>query len=321
MIAALNQAMDEAMAADERVVILGEDVGWDGGIFRATDGLIQKYGEQRVIDTPLAESGIVGTALGMALNGLLPIAEMQFSGFMYTAFHQIENHVARFRYRTRGGMPVPMVIRAPYGAGVRALEHHSESREAYWAHTPGLKVVIPSGPRNARALLHAAIKDPDPVIFYEPKASYRAFREEVPEAVDDVAIGRCAVEADGTDLTLIAYGAMLPRARAAARQIADEDGASIELIDVLTLAPLDSETLVASVQKTGRAVVVHEAARSYGPAAEIVARLVDDCFFSLEAPIARVTGYDTPPPFFAREQFYLPTLGRIAHAIRQTLAL
>jgi len=321
MIAALNRAMDEAMAADEHVVILGEDVGWDGGIFRATDGLIQKYGEARVIDTPLAEAGIIGTAVGMAFNGLKPIAEMQFSGFMYTAFHQIENHVARYRYRTRGGLPVPMVIRAPYGAGVRALEHHSESREAYWAHTPGLKMVIPSTPRNARSLLLAAIDDPDPVIFYEPKASYRTFRQEVPEDPERAKIGQADVVREGDAITLIAYGAMMPRVLKAAEQLAEADGQEAEVVDVLTLAPLDAATLVASVEKTGRAVVVHEAARSYGPGAEICAQLVDRCFFSLEAPVARVTGFDTPPPFFAREQMYLPTVERIVHAARQTLAL
>ncbi len=320
MVEALNLALKEKLAEDDRVVILGQDVGVDGGIFRVTLGLIEEFGPERVIDTPLAEAGIIGMAIGMAMNGLIPLPEMQFSGFSYTAFHQIENHVARYRWRTRGRFPMPMVIRMPYGAGVRAFELHSESREAYWAHTPGLKVVIPSTPRKARALLRAAIEDPDPVVFYEPKAIYRAFREEVPEEPETLAIGKAEVVREGTDITLIAYGAMMPRTLEAADMLAAE-GISAEVIDLMTISPIDDETITASARKTGRVVVVHEACRSFGPAAEIIARLNDKVFFHLEAPVARVTGYDMPPPFFAREQLFLPSPQRIADEARATLAL
>ncbi|GAB4120219.1 MAG: alpha-ketoacid dehydrogenase subunit beta [Rhodothalassiaceae bacterium] len=320
MIEAVNRALDEALARDPDVVVLGQDVGVDGGIFRATLGLIEKYGANRVIDTPLAESGILGMALGMSFNGMKPVAEIQFSGFSYQAFHQLENHAARFRWRTRGRFPVPMVARMPYGAGVRALEHHSESREAYWAHTPGLKIVIPSGPRAARALLLAAIDDPDPVVFYEPKALYRGFREEVPDEPETMEIGRARIAREGRDITMIAYGAMLPRTLEAAERLSAE-GVLAEVIDLLTLSPLDEATLLASAQKTGRVLVVHEAARSFGPGAEICARLNDKVFFSLEAPVKRVTGYDIHPPFFAREQYYLPSVARILDEARDTLSL
>lgn len=320
MIEAINLALREALASDPDVVLLGQDVGVDGGIFRATIGLIEDFGERRVIDTPLAESAILGMALGMAFNGMKPVAEMQFSGFSYQAFHQLENHAARFRWRTRGRFPVPMVARMPYGAGVRALEHHSESREAYWAHTPGLKMVIPSSPRKARALLAAAIRDPDPVVFYEPKALYRAFREEVPDEPETLAIGKADIVREGADITMIAYGAMLPRTMEAAETLA-ADGVSAEVIDLISLSPLDEATIIRSVEKTGRALIVHEAAQSYGPAAEICARIVDKAFFSLEAPVKRVTGYDIHPPFFAREQHYLPSVARIIDEARDTLSL
>lgn len=320
MIEAVNLAMREALERDAGVVILGQDVGVDGGIFRATMGLIEDFGEDRVIDTPLAEAGIVGMSVGMALNGLKPVAEMQFSGFSYQGFHQVENHAARYRWRTNGRFPVPMVLRMPYGAGVRALEHHSESREIYYAHTPGLKMVIPSGPRNARALLAAAIADPDPVIFYEPKALYRAFKEDVPDEPETLPIGKAEIAREGADVTIIAYGAMLPRAMQAADKLA-EQGVEAEVVDLLTLSPLDEATLVASAEKTGRVVVVHEAAMSYGPGAEITARLNDKAFFSLEAPVKRVTGYDIHPPFFAREQLYLPTVSRIVDETLDTMSL
>lgn len=321
MVQAINLALQQEMAKDDRVVLLGEDIGQDGGVFRVTDGLIGQFGPQRVVDTPLAESAIVGMAIGMAVYGLRPVCEIQFSGFAYQAFHQLENHAARLRWRSQGRLSVPMVMRAPYGGGVRALEHHSESREAYWAHTPGLKIVIPSGPRNARALLTAAIGDPDPVIFYEAKGLYRAFREEVPEEEEMLPIGRPQIVRDGTDLTLIAYGAMVRPAMEAADLLQADDGVETEVIDLLTLAPLDDALLIQSVTKTGRAVVIHEAPRSFGPGAEIVSRLMEGAFYHLEAPIARVTGYDLVIPFFSREQWYLPNARRIVDAARRTLSL
>ena len=279
MVEALNLALRQEMEADDRVIVLGEDVGLDGGVFRVTDGLVESFGESRVVDTPLAESAIVGMAIGMATYGLRPVCEIQFSGFAYHNFHQLENHAARLRWRSRGRYPVPMVLRAPYGAGVRALEHHSESREAYWAHTPGLKTVIPFGHRNARALLVSAIRDPDPVIFYESKALYRAFREDVPERVETLPIGQPQIVREGEDITIIAYGAMMRPTIEAAERLADQEDIYAEVIAPLTLSPLDDRLLVESVKKTGRAVVVHEAPQSFGPGAEIVARLMENAFF------------------------------------------
>ena len=319
MVQALNLALRQEMAADDSVIVLGEDVGLDGGVFRVTEGLIDRFGNQRVVDTPLAESAIVGMSIGMAAYGLRPVCEIQFSGFAYHNFHQLENHAARLRWRTQGRYHVPMVLRAPYGGGVRALEHHSESREAYWAHTPGLKTVIPSGPRNARALLVSAIRDPDPVVFYEAKALYRAYREEVPEAVETLPIGQPQIVRDGADVTLIAYVAMMRPAMAAAEELSGTDGVQVEVVDLLTLSPLDDSLLIASVQKTGHAVVVHEAPRSFGPGAEIVARIMEGAFFHLEAPIERVAGFDTIIPLFSREKSYLPSVPRIVDAVRRTL--
>lgn len=315
MVEAINRALHEEMERDESVVVLGEDVGVDGGIFRATQGLIDDFGEDRVIDTPLAESAIVGVSVGMAIRGLRPVAEIQFSGFSYLGFHQIESHAARMRWRSRGRFTVPMVVRMPFGSGVRALEHHSESREVYFTHTPGVKVVVPSGPRNARSLLAAAIRDPDPVIFLEPKASYRAFREDVPEDEEVGTIGEARIVREGTDLTMVAYGAMLPRALDAAATL-DKEDIDAEVIDLLTLSPLDFKTVARSVEKTGRCVIVHEAPLSYGPAGEISARLLEEAFLRLEAPVARVAGPDVPMPYFAREQLYLPDPRRIVEAAR-----
>jgi pyruvate dehydrogenase E1 component beta subunit len=320
MVQALNLALRQEMEKDDRVIALGEDVGLDGGVFRVTDGLIDQFGDQRVLDTPLAESAIAGMSIGMAVYGLKPVCEIQFSGFSYQNFHQIENHAARLRWRSRGRYHVPMVLRTPYGGGVRALEHHSESREAYWAHTPGLKMVIPSGPRNARALLVSAIRDPDPVIFYEPKALYRAFREEVPEAEETLPIGEPQRVKEGQDLTLISYGAMMRPTLEAAEQLQDKDGMAAEVIDLLTISPLDAEILVQSAKKTGRVVVVHEAPRSFGPGAEVVSRLMEKAFYYLEAPIERVTGYDIVIPLFSREKAYLPGSERILRAARKVLA-
>ncbi len=319
MVQALNLALRQEMEKDDRVIVLGEDVGVDGGVFRVTDGLIERFGDQRVLDTPLAESGIVGMSIGMALYGLRPVCEIQFSGFSYVNFHQIESHASRLRHRSQGRFSVPLVLRTPYGGGVRALEHHSESREVFYAHMPGLKMVLPSGPRNARALLVSAIRDPDPVIFFEPKAIYRAFREEVPEEEETFPIGKSVMVREGADVTLITYGAMLRPTLEAARTLAQEDGVEAEVIDLLTLSPLDDSLFVASAKKTGRVVVVHEAPRTYGPGAEMVARLVEKAFYHLEAPVRRVTGYDVIFPLFAREDAYLPDAKRIVRAVRETV--
>ncbi len=257
-------------------------------------------------------------SIGMAVYGLRPVCEIQFSGFTYEGFHQIESHAARLRWRSQGRLSVPMVLRAPYGGGVRALEHHSESREAYYAHTPGLKMVIPSGPRNARSLLLSAIRDPDPVIFYEAKALYRAFREEVPDEEETLPIGKAQIVREGKDITLISYGAMMRPTLEAATLLQEKDGIQAEVVDLLTISPLDDEPFVQSVQKTGRAVVVHEAHRSFGPGAEVVSRIMEKAFYYLEAPIGRVTGYDVIIPLFSRENAYLPNANRIVRAARRT---
>jgi pyruvate dehydrogenase E1 component beta subunit len=321
MVQALNLALRQEMQKDDSVIVLGEDVGRDGGVFRVTDGLIDEFGEDRSLDTPLAESGIVGMSIGMAIYGLKPVCEIQFSGFSYLAFHQIECHASRMRWRTQGRLTVPMVLRAPYGGGVRALEHHSESREAFWAHIPGLKMVIPSSPRNARALLVSAIRDPDPVIFYEPKALYRAFREEVPEEEETLPLCKPIRVQEGKDLTVISYGAMMRPTLEAVLELKEKDGIEAEVIDLLTVSPLDDAMLVESVKKTGRAVIVHEAPRSFGPAAEILSRLVEKAFFYLEAPIARVTGFDVVIPLFSKEKTYLPSPQRIVRAARKVLSV
>jgi len=320
MVQAINLALRQEMASDDRVVLLGEDIGRDGGVFRVTEGLIDTFGPERVLDTPLAESAIAGMAVGMAVYGLRPVCEIQFSGFAYHCFHQLESHAARLRWRSQGRLSVPLVLRAPYGGGVRALEHHSESREAYWAHTPGLKMVIPSGPRTARALLVSAIRDPDPVVFYEAKGLYRAFREEVPDEEETIPIGQSQIVREGGDLTMIAYGAMIRPALEAAEELRASDGVEAEVIDLLTISPLDDTLMLQSVTRTGRAVVIHEAPRSFGPGAEIVARLMEGAFYYLEAPIARVTGYDLIIPYFSREKWYIPNVRRIVDAARRTLA-
>lgn len=319
MVQALNLALKQEMEKDDRVIVLGEDVGRDGGVFRVTEGLIDQFGEQRVLDTPLAEAGIVGMSIGMAAFGLRPVCEMQFSGFSYQAFHQTENHASRLRWRSQGRFSVPMVLRMPYSGGVRALEHHSESREVYYAHTPGLKMVIPSGPRNARALLVSAIRDPDPVVFYESKALYRAFREEVPEEEETFPIGKSQIVREGSDITLVSYGSMMRPTLEAAEILKEKETVEAEVVDLLTLSPLDDSLFTESVRKTGRAVIIHEAPRSYGPGAEIVAKLVDKSFYYLEAPIARVTGFDVVIPLFSRESHYIPDAQRIVRAARKVL--
>jgi pyruvate dehydrogenase E1 component beta subunit len=320
MVKALNLALLQEMERDADVLVIGEDVGVDGGVFRVTEDLHRTFGSKRVIDSPLAEAAIIGTSIGMALYGLRPVCEIQFSGFAFQCFHQIENHAARYRTRSQGRFHVPLVIRMPYGGGVRALEHHSESEEQFYAHIPGLKMVVPSGPRNARALLTAAIRDPDPVVFFEHKGLYPAAKEEVPDESETLEIGRAQVVQEGADLTLIAWGAMLRTAREAAETLQAEDGVRCEIVDLLTIAPLDRETLVRSVAKTGRALVVHEAPRSFGPGAEIVASIMDGAFLSLEAPIARVAAHDVPFPGFAREKGNVPDAARVVVAARETLA-
>jgi pyruvate dehydrogenase E1 component beta subunit len=320
MVKALNLALREAMEQDPDVLVIGEDVGVDGGVFRVTEDLHRQFGSDRVMDSPLAEAAIIGASVGMALYGLKPVCEIQFSGFAFQCFHQIENHAARYRVRSQGRFHCQMVIRMPYGGGVRALEHHSESEEQFYAHIPGLKMVIPSGPRNARALLASAIRDPDPVIFFEAKALYHAAKEEVPDEVETLPIGRANVDREGRDLTLVSYGAMLRVCREAADMLQEEDGMQTEIIDLLTLSPLDRATLAGSVRKTGRAVVVHEAPKSFGPGAEIAASIMEGAFLSLEAPIGRVAAYDVPFVGFAREKLNVPDVARVVAAARETLA-
>ncbi|MBI2155116.1 MAG: alpha-ketoacid dehydrogenase subunit beta [Candidatus Rokubacteria bacterium] len=320
MVKALNLALHQEMERDPDVLVIGEDVGVDGGVFRVTEDLHRKFGGRRVIDSPLAEAAIIGTSVGMALYGLKPVCEIQFSGFAFQCFHQIENHAARYRTRSQGRFHCQMVIRMPYGGGVRALEHHTESEEQFYAHIPGLKMVIPSGPRTARGLLVGAIRDPDPVIFFEAKGLYHAAREEVPDEIETLPLGRAQVVQEGKDLTLIAYGAMLRVAREAAQVLQDEDGVEIEVIDLLTISPLDRETVVTSVQKTGRAVIVHEAPKSFGPGAEIAATIMEAAFLSLEAPIRRVAAYDVSFAGFAREKANVPDVARVVAACRETLA-
>lgn len=314
IVQAVNQALQLEMANDPTVLAYGEDVGLEGGVFRATVGLQQEFGELRSFDSPLAESAIVGTAVGMAINGMKPVVEMQFMGFSYPAFDHIISHVSRFRNRTRGERHLPMVIRAPYGGGIRALEHHSESTEAIYAHIPGLKVVIPSTPYDAKGLLIAAIRDPDPVLFLEPKKIYRAFRQEVPEEAYTLPIGKAKVVQEGTDVTVVAWGAMIPEVQKALEGLTD---ISVELIDLRTISPMDREAIRTSVEKTGRILVVHEAAKSYGPGAEVIAAVNETAFLSLEAPPMRLTGFDTVFPLARGEMHYIPTPERIAHTIRE----
>ncbi|MED4750754.1 alpha-ketoacid dehydrogenase subunit beta [Brevibacillus choshinensis] len=318
MIQAITEAMDQKMAEDSRVMLLGEDVGVNGGVFRATENLLQKYGADRVVDTPLAEAGIIGAAIGLAMNGLIPVVEIQFLAFIYPGFEQIVSHAARMRYRTRGQYHVPMVIRTPYGAGIRGPELHSESVETFFAHVPGLKVVAPSTPYDAKGLLIAAMEDPDPVIFLEPTKLYRAFKEEVPEELYRVPIGKAKVVREGTDLSIFAWGAMLRVADEAAKQIEREQGVSCEVIDLRTIYPLDRDAIVESVKKTGRAIVVHEAHKTAGMGAEIISIINDEALIYLKAPVKRITGFDVPVPQFSIEDDYLPTPGRVMSGIMET---
>jgi pyruvate dehydrogenase E1 component beta subunit len=309
----------EEMERDPAVVILGEDVGREGGVFRVTDGLQARFGADRVIDTPLAESGIVGTAFGMAVKGLRPVAEIQFEGFLAPAMDQIMSHIARIRTRSRGRFTAPLVIRSPFGGGIHAPEHHSDSPEAIFIHTPGIKVVIPASPYDAKGLIKAAIRDADPVLFFEPKRIYRAIKEEVPDEDYTVPIGKAKVVREGNDVTLISWGAMVRETLRAAEMV-EKEGVKAEVIDLRTLSPLDEETFLISVRKTGRAVIVQEAPRTCGLGAEISARIQETSLLSLQAPVERITGFDTIVPLLKLENHYLPNPERIIRGIRKVMA-
>lgn len=314
IVEAVNDALHAAMEADDRVVVFGQDVAESGGVFRATEGLDERFGD-RVVDAPLSEIAIVGGAVGLAVYGYRPVAEIQFSGFLPPAFDQLVTHASRIRWRTRGAWSASMVVRTPYGAGVRALEHHSESLEGAYGHVPGLKVAIPSTPHDAKGLLTSAIRDPDPVLFMEPKRIYRASREEIPEGAYEVPIGEAAVRRAGEDVTVVSWGAMMPPTLEAVERL----GVDAEVIDLRTISPLDSGTVIDSVEKTGRAVVVHEAPRTGGFGAELVARINDDALLYLEAPVERVTGFDVPVPLASMEDYYVPSPPRIAAGIERAL--
>jgi len=316
LLKAINHTLDQQMEKDDNVVVYGEDVGYEGGVFRVTAGLQKKYGKDRVFDTPIAEAAIVGGGIGMAMNGLRPVAEIQFSGFMFPAYNQIAVHAARMRNRSRGKYTVPMVIRMPYGGGVRALEHHSESLETLFAHLPGLKLVIPSTPYDAKGLLTAAIQDNDPVIFMEPKRIYRAFKQDVPEEEYSIPLGKAKIVQEGDDITVVAWGAMMREAHKATESL-KEDGISVELIDLRTISPMDSDTVVESVKKTGRFVVVHEAVRTLGIGAELISRVNEEAFFHLEAHPTRITSPDITVPLPKGEHHYMLDSKRIAREIKK----
>lgn len=318
MVQAINSALDFKLKDDESVVVYGEDVGVEGGVFRVTEGLQKKYGEKRVFDTPLAESMIIGTGVGMAAGGLRPVAEIQFSGFIYPGFNQLISHVSRIRNRSRGTITCPMVIRAPYGGGVRALEMHSESLEAVYGHIPGLKVVMPATPYDAKGLMISAIEDNDPVMYLEPKKVYRAIKQEVPEDPYRIKLGKAKVVQEGEQITVVAYGAMLRTAQQGIAK-AKKDGISVELIDLRTIFPMDTDTIIESVKKTGRILIVHEAARSFGVGAEIMSLVNEEAFLYLEAPPTRLTGFDTIVPLPMGEDLYFPDADRVHHYIKKVV--
>ncbi|WP_273166401.1 MULTISPECIES: alpha-ketoacid dehydrogenase subunit beta [Marinobacter] len=320
LVEAVNMALAWEMEHDENVVVLGEDIATNGGVFRATVGLKERFGFKRVMDTPLAENLIAGTAIGMATQGLRPVAEFQFMGFIYAGMEQIVSHAARMRNRTRGRLHCPIVYRAPFGGGIHAPEHHSESTEALFAHIPGLRVVIPSSPQRAYGLLLAAIRNNDPVIFLEPKRIYRAVTQTVADNGEALPLDSCFTLREGDDVTLISWGASILETLQAADQLA-EQGITAEVIDVATVSPLDRETLLCSVAKTGRAVIVHEACRNGGVGAEIAASIAEGAFLDLQAPVVRVTGYDTVMPYYRNEQAYLPGVADIVEAVEQVIAL
>ncbi|GAB4117578.1 MAG: alpha-ketoacid dehydrogenase subunit beta [Wenzhouxiangellaceae bacterium] len=318
LVEAVTQALAWELEHDDSVVVLGEDVGINGGVFRATNGLQQRFGDQRVIDTPLAEVMIAGMSIGMAAQGMKPVAEAQFMGFIYPMIDHMVCHAARMRHRTRGRLHCPMVLRAPFGGGIHAPEHHSESTETLFAHIPGLRVVIPSSPLRAYGLLLAAIRDPDPVVFLEPKRIYRQYKEEVPDDGEELPLDVCYVLRDGSDITLVTWGAMVKETLQAADALA-EQGVSAEVIDVATIKPLDTATIIESVAKTGRCVIVHEAARTGGMGAEIAAQLADAGLWHLHAPVKRVAGYDTVMPLYKMEMQYMPSVQRILNAVNEVL--
>jgi pyruvate dehydrogenase E1 component beta subunit len=319
LVQAVRDGLAGELARDDGVVVLGEDVGRNGGVFRATEGLLDEFGPDRVIDTPLAESGIVGASVGMAAYGLRPVPEIQFSGFLYPGFDQLVSHAARLRTRSRSDLTVPMTLRAPYGGGIRAPEHHSESKEAFYAHEPGLTVVVPSTPTDAKGLLASAVRSPDPVVFLEPKRIYRAFREDVPDDPYTTPLGEAAVRREGTDVSVFTYGAMTRPTLDAAAALA-EDGVDCEVVDLRTLSPLDRETIVESFRATGRAVVVHEAPETAGMGAEVVATLQEAALPYQEAPVERVTGHDVPFPLYDLEKFYLPNAVRVREAVERAVS-
>ena len=314
LVEAVTQALAYELANDENVIVFGEDVGKNGGVFRATAGLQERFGEHRVFDSPLAESMIAGLAIGMSVQGLRPVAEFQFMGFIYPAMNQIISHAARMRNRTRGRLHCPLVFRAPFGGGIRAPEHHSESTEALFAHIPGLQVVIPSSPKRAYGLLLAAIRNPDPVIFLEPKRIYRLVKQPVEDDGKALPLGKCFTLQAGEDVTLISWGASMHETLQAAKQLGEE-GLSCEVIDVATIKPLDIETILASVEKTGRCVIVHEGAKTCGVGAEISAQIMENCMADLQAPVQRITGYDVVMPYFQLEKHYLPSVARIKESV------
>jgi pyruvate dehydrogenase E1 component beta subunit len=318
MAQAINKALDEALAEDRRVMVLGEDVGRTGGVFRVTDGLQQRYGEDRVVDTPVAESGIVGTAFGLAIGGMRPVAEIQFLGFSYPGYDQVVSHVSRIRNRSRGRFTAPLVLRIPYGGGIGAAEHHSESTEAVYAHIPGLKVVVPASPADAKGLLRAAIEDPDPVVFLEPIRSYRSTKEDVPDEPFSTPIGEAGTLREGSDVTLVSWGAMVRDTLKAADLLAG-DGIAADVVDLRSLVPFDVEAVTGSVARTGRAVVVQEASRTAGFASEVVAQIQERCLYALLAPVERVTGWDIVFPLKRSEHLALPSPERIASAARRTM--
>lgn len=317
VVQAINMALRQEMKLNPKVMLLGEDVGADGGVFRASDGLIKEFGAERVVDTPLAELGIVGTSIGLSLAGMRPIAEIEFSGFMYATMDQLLSHAARIRTRSRGSYTCPMVIRTPYGGGIRALELHCESGESIFSHVPGLKMIVPSNPYDAKGLLAAAIRDNDPVIFYEPMRIYRAIKQDIPEEAYMVPIGKANVVQEGTQLTLVAWGSMFKQSMDAVAKLNNKY--SVELIDLRTLAPWDYETVVESVKKTGRCVIVHEAPKTCGFAAEIIATLNEKALLSLQAPVVRVTGPDVPYPMSKLENYYMPSPEKIIKGIEKVM--
>jgi pyruvate dehydrogenase E1 component beta subunit len=318
LVDAINEALAQEMEQDDRIVILGEDVGLNGGVFRVTDGLQKLFGEHRVVDTPLAESGIMGTAIGLAMAGMRPIPEIQFEGFLGPAYDQLVNHAARYRTRSRGAITIPLTVRVPVGGGIHAPELHSDSPEAIYAHTPGLKVVMPCTPYDAKGLLLSAIRDPDPVIFFEPKRVYRSFREQIPEEQYTIPIGQAKVVTEGTDITVISWGASVFQCLEALDSLPED--VSAELIDLRTIYPLDVDTIAQSVEKTGRCVIVQEAPKTAGMASEIATLIQENCFLHLQAPVQRVCGFDTVMPYYKLELEYLPNASRIAESIGQCLA-